>query len=92
MSSPTPCLEIFCDEAGSTGPDLLDPQQRYFAYSSVALTESEAVELIREARSRFPVQMPELKSKASRPTPSGGIFRRTTRMWSASAPPSNRIR
>jgi hypothetical protein len=62
VSNLTQSLEIFCDEAGSTGPALLDPKQRYFAYSSVALAESEAVELIRDARTRFPVQMPELKS------------------------------
>lgn len=55
-------LEIFCDEAGNTGPALLDADQRYFAFSSVAITDEEAQEIIREARSRFPVQMLELKA------------------------------
>lgn len=58
----TPPLEVFCDEAGSTGPALLDEAQRYFAYSSVALAAPEAEELVKELRNRFPVQMPELKA------------------------------
>lgn len=55
-------LFIACDEAGHTGPDLLSPNQRIFAYASVNISDEEAAELIVEARSRFPVQMPELKA------------------------------
>lgn len=55
-------LRIACDEAGHTGPDLLSPEQRIFAYASVNISDEEAAELIAEARSRFPVQMPELKA------------------------------
>lgn len=55
-------LLIACDEAGHTGPDLLSPDQRIFAYASVNIGDKEAAELIAEARSRFPVQMPELKA------------------------------
>lgn len=55
-------LEVFCDEAGFTGPNLLDRNQPTFAYSSVAVPNIEAWEILQEARSLFPVQMPELKS------------------------------
>lgn len=55
-------LEIFCDEAGNTGPALLDPDQRYFAFSSVSISDREALEIVQDARSQFPVQMPELKA------------------------------
>lgn len=54
--------ELFCDESGNTGPALLDPEQRYFSFSSVSISEAEAASIIQEARKRFPVQMPELKS------------------------------
>jgi hypothetical protein len=55
-------LDIACDEAGHTGPDLLDKDQRYFAYASVAITDAEASEIIQEARATYPVQMAELKA------------------------------
>ena len=55
-------LDIACDEAGHTGPDLLDKDQRYFAYASVAITDAEASEIIRQGRANYPVQMPELKA------------------------------
>jgi hypothetical protein len=55
-------LEISCDEAGHTGPDLLHKDQRYFAYASVAVSDAEAFEIIQKARADHPVQMPELKA------------------------------
>ena len=55
-------LEIACDEAGHTGPDLLHKDQRVFAFGSVALSDAEAFELIRKARLEHPVQLPELKA------------------------------
>ncbi|WOH68636.1 DUF3800 domain-containing protein [Bradyrhizobium sp. BWA-3-5] len=55
-------LEIACDEAGHTGSDLLQKEQRMFAFSSVAVTDAEAFDIIRKARTDFPVQMPELKA------------------------------
>jgi hypothetical protein len=55
-------LDIACDEAGHTGPDLLDKDQRYFAYASVAITDAEAAAITQRARARHPVQMPELKA------------------------------
>jgi predicted transglutaminase-like cysteine proteinase len=55
-------LDISCDEAGHTGPDLLQKDQRMFAFSSVAISDGEAFEIIRKARENHPVQMPELKA------------------------------
>ena len=43
-------LDISCDEAGHTGPDLLQKDQRMFAFSSVAIGDTEAFEIIRKAR------------------------------------------
>jgi hypothetical protein len=55
-------LNISCDEAGHTGPDLLAKDQRYFAFGSVAVGDAEAFEIIQKARTDHPVQMPELKA------------------------------
>lgn len=55
-------LEIACDEAGHTGPDLLHKDQRMFAFASVAVSDTEAFEIIAKGRRDFPVQMPELKA------------------------------
>lgn len=57
-----PVLDIACDEAGHTGPDLLAKDQRYFAFSSVAVSDTEASEIVRRARTVHRVQMPELKA------------------------------
>lgn len=54
-------MKIACDEAGHTGPDLLSPDQKYFAYASVAIDDDEAFQIIQTARTNNPVQMPELK-------------------------------
>ena len=58
----TDILDIACDEAGHTGPDLLQKEQRIFAFGSVAVGDEEAFEIIRNARAAHPVQMPELKA------------------------------
>jgi hypothetical protein len=55
-------LHISCDEAGHTGPDLLDKDQRHFAYASVAIDDQEAASIIAAARAAHPLQMPELKA------------------------------
>ena len=55
-------MRIACDEAGHTGPDLLAADQRYFAFASVNMSDTEALEVISEARMTHPVQMPELKA------------------------------
>jgi hypothetical protein len=43
-------LDVSCDEAGHTGPDLLQKDQRMFAFSSVAIGDAEAFEIIGKAR------------------------------------------
>ena len=60
----TEILEIACDESGHTGPNLLQKDQRYFAYASVAIGDTEAFAIIQKARTAHPVQMPELKARA----------------------------
>lgn len=55
-------LEIACDEAGHTGPDLLQQDQRYFAFGSVAFSDQEAFDIIQQSRKVHPVQMPEMKA------------------------------
>jgi uncharacterized protein DUF3800 len=57
-------LHIACDESGYTGPDLLQKDQQYFAYASVAIDDAEADDLIQRARAAHAVQMPELKARA----------------------------
>lgn len=57
-------LEIACDESGHTGPNLLQKDQRYFAYASVSIGDTEAFAIIQKARTAHPVQMPELKARA----------------------------
>jgi hypothetical protein len=53
--------QIFCDETGFTGPDLLNPDQKYFGYASVHMEEQEASELVGRIRAKHPLQMPEWK-------------------------------
>ncbi len=53
---------ISFDEAGFTGPDLLNEQQPYFVYASHDLTESESEGLIRDLRERHRIQGDELKA------------------------------
>ena len=55
-------LDIAGDESGHTGPDLLQKDQRYFAYATVAISDIEAFGIIQKARAAHPVQMPELKA------------------------------
>ena len=68
MTTPLP---IFCDESGHTGPRLLDPVQRIFTFSAVAIDDAEAFEILRDARAAHPVQMPELKAGALLKSPAG---------------------
>lgn len=55
-------LEVACDESGHTGPDLLQKNQRMFAFGSVAISDAEAFEVIRKGLAENPVQMSELKA------------------------------
>jgi hypothetical protein len=53
---------ISCDEAGYTGPDLLNPDQPFFSYASHDLSLAEADAVIIAARAKYRVQMRELKA------------------------------
>lgn len=58
-----PSTLISCDEAGYTGPALLDVAQPYFVYASHDLCIAESEALIADIRARFPIQAAELKSQ-----------------------------
>lgn len=53
---------ISFDEAGFTGPELLNEQQPYFVYASHDLTENESKILINKLRESYNIQGDELKS------------------------------
>lgn len=58
-------MQIFCDESGFTGNDLFSNVQPYFIYSSIAIYESEAKEIINEVKGNrvFHIQGDEVKGK-----------------------------
>src|SRR5947209_6946258 len=64
-------LQISCDEAGHTGPDLLHAEQAYFGFGSVSIDDAEAWDIIAKARRDNPVQMPELKASKLMRSPRG---------------------
>ncbi|AFZ33556.1 MULTISPECIES: DUF3800 domain-containing protein [Cyanophyceae] len=55
--------EIYCDEAGFTGNNLMDKQQPYFAYASVAINEDEAKECVDKVTKDCQLEGNELKGK-----------------------------
>lgn len=64
MSQNAPITLISCDEAGFTGPALLDPVQPYFVYASHDLTVAESEQLIADIRASHSIQATELKSQS----------------------------
>jgi Protein of unknown function (DUF3800) len=64
-------MQIACDESGHTGPDLLNKDQRIFAYTSVNLSDDDAWSIIDKAKKSYPVQMPELKASQLLKTANG---------------------
>ena len=52
---------VYLDEAGHTGGNLLDPDQPVFVYSAVAIDEKQAAAIHSEAISRFGINAEELK-------------------------------
>lgn len=62
---------ISCDESGFSGNDMLGSGQPFFSYASHDLDLHEADDLLKEARTRFPVQMPELKAWKLMKSPRG---------------------
>jgi len=53
--------EIYCDESGFTGNNLLDEQTPFFAYSSVAVSNEEAKDYVQKIIKDYEVQAGELK-------------------------------
>jgi len=60
--SAPPSRLISFDEAGFTGPELLNAQQPYFVYASHVLTEDESAALVGKLRNTFGLQGNELKA------------------------------
>ncbi|MBN9245662.1 MAG: hypothetical protein J0I98_23060 [Mesorhizobium sp.] len=65
QANPPPAL-ISCDEAGFTGPTLLDDDQPIFAYAAIDLSAAEGDALVTGFRAKYRIQAPELKSKLLR--------------------------
>jgi Protein of unknown function (DUF3800) len=55
--------QIYCDESGMTGPKLLDSDQQYFSYASIAIDADIAQECIERIVKDYRVQGKELKAK-----------------------------
>lgn len=55
--------EIYCDESGTTGNNLLHKGQPYFAYGSIAISNEEADEFVKKIIKDYRIQGSELKGK-----------------------------
>lgn len=55
--------QIYCDESGATGNDLIHPDQPMFSYASIAISHEEAKDCVDRIIRDFKVQGGELKSK-----------------------------
>ncbi|MCE4059882.1 DUF3800 domain-containing protein [Pandoraea sputorum] len=53
--------KIYFDESGFTGNNLLHPEQKYFAYASVATNDDDAKEFVEHLISKYRVQGGEIK-------------------------------
>lgn len=53
--------EIYCDESGFTGNNLLDETTPFFAYATVAVSHEEAKEFVERVMKDYKVQTDELK-------------------------------
>lgn len=64
---------VFFDEAGQTGPNLLDNEQPYFVYASIALSHDECDVLLKEFRIRAATKrdVREIKGRGTSRTPRG---------------------
>lgn len=67
-------IEVFCDESGYTGTRLLDPEQRVFSFSAVAVPDEEAWGILVDARKRHGLLGQELKSTTLLKLPAGRAF------------------
>jgi hypothetical protein len=55
--------QIFCDESGSTGNNLMDPGQPFFSYASIAISHDEALDCVSKMVTDFRINKGELKAK-----------------------------
>lgn len=53
--------DIYCDEYGYSGDYMMDKEQPYFVYSSVAIDEKTATDIICHVKESFRIQGEELK-------------------------------
>ena len=63
--------EIYCDESGFTGNDLLDQGSTFFAYASVAVSNEEATEYVNNIIQKYKLQGGELKGRNLLKSPKG---------------------
>ncbi|NMG58369.1 DUF3800 domain-containing protein [Geitlerinema sp. P-1104] len=63
--------EIFCDESGFTGPNLLDSTAPFFTYSAVAVSNEEAKEFVEKLIKDYKIQSGELKANKMRKSSPG---------------------
>lgn len=54
-------IQIYCDESGFTGENLLHDEQTIFSYSSISCDEIEAEEFIKSLIKKYKIQTAELK-------------------------------
>ena len=54
---------IYCDESGFTGPNLSDGEQPFFVYTSVAISEALASEILAKVNKDFKLQSQEIKGR-----------------------------
>src|SRR5438067_8682640 len=69
--SGTMALTIFCDESGFSGNNLFLDQDRHFVYASVAISNDEAIEIVKKVRADSRTQAGELKFENLGKTPRG---------------------
>jgi len=63
--------EIYCDESGFTGNDLLDQGSTFFAYATVAINHEEATEYVNNVIQKYQLQGGELKGRNLLKSPKG---------------------
>jgi hypothetical protein len=64
-------LTIYCDESGFSGNNLFLDQDRHFVYASVAISNDEAIEIVKKVRADSRTQADELKFENLGKTPRG---------------------
>src|SRR5438876_761770 len=55
--------QIFCDEAGFTGDNMIDPEQPYFVFSALNVGNEDSYDLIQHVYTDFGLQGTELKGR-----------------------------